>query len=246
MDMSVRDAILTRVATRRFRPGPVPRETLAEALALANQAPSSYNVQWWYFVVVDDPGLKRRLRALALDQAQAEDAAAVIVFCADPHALHRHMAAVAEAEVSAGRKTPAAAARWRRNAALAFAQGPLGLLGLVKRLILPVWRLTRPFPPIPTSPTALRQWAARETMLAVQTFMLAARGLGLDTCPMGAFDEGRLRRLLGIPRRMSVPVIVAVGYRGEHLTVPGPRLPLAGKLFWNVWSDIPGQSGPID
>lgn len=231
--ISVRDAILSRRATRRFRPDPVPRETMAEALALANRAPSSYNIQWWHFVVVDDPDLKRRLRAVAMGQAQAEEAAAVVVFCADPLA-HRRMADVAEAEVQAGRKTRTAAARWRRNVALAFAQGPFGLFGLAKGLVLPLMRLGYPFPPIPTSPTALRQWAARETMLAVQTFMLAAGGLGLATCPMGAFDEGRLKRLLGIPRRVAVPAIVAVGYPADE-PPPSPRLPLQDKLSWNGW-----------
>lgn len=233
--ISVRDAVLTRRATRRFRPEPVPREALTEALALANQAPSSYNVQWWYFVVVDDPALKRQLRGVAMGQAHVEEAAAVVVFCADPLAPRVHAAAVAEGEVRAGRKTQAQAARWRRNAALAFALGPLGLFGLAKRLLLPVLRLARPFPAIPTSPAALRQWAARETMPAAQTFMLAARGLGLDTCPVGAFDEGRLKRLLGIPRRMAVPVIVAVGHPAAGEAATSPRLPVQDKLFWNRW-----------
>lgn len=235
MDLTVCDAVLRRRAVRRFRPDPVERGLLAEALSLANRAPSSYNVQWWHFVVVDDPGLKRRLRAIALGQAHAEGAAAVVVFCADPLAPRRHMGAVAEAEVRAGRKTPAEAARWRRHAALAFAQGPFGFFGLAKRAILPLVRLARPFPALPTSPAALRQWAARETMLAVQTFLLAAQGLGLATCPIGAFDEGRLKRLLGIPRRVAVPVIVAVGYPVEEAAPESPRLPLAGKLSWNRW-----------
>lgn len=233
--VSVRDAILTRQATRRFRPDPVPRETLVEALRLANQAPSSYNLQWWYFVVVDDPGLKKRLRAVSMGQAHTEEAAVVVVFCADPLAARRHAADVMEAEVQAGRKTTAEAARRRRHVALAFEPGPLGLFGLAKRLAMPLVRLKRPFPALPASTAALRQWAARETMLAVQTFLLAARSLGLATCPIGAFDEGRLKRLLGIPHRVAVPVIVAVGYPAGEAPPPGPRLPLDEKLFWNGW-----------
>jgi hypothetical protein len=47
---------------------------------------------------------------------------------------------------------------------------------------------------------------------------------------MEGFDEVRLKRLLGIPRRMTVPVIVVVGYAMEELPPKPPRFPLERKL----------------
>ena len=55
-------------------------------------------------------------------------------------------------------------------------------------------------------------WAAKNTMLAAMTFMLAASSHGLTTCPMEGFDARRLRRLLKLPSRYEVPVVICVGY----------------------------------
>lgn len=235
-EMSLREAVRTRRAVRRFRPEPVPREMILEALGLAHQAPSSYNLQPWSFVVVDDPQRKKRLMVAAMDQPQVERAAAVVVFCADPLAERHNVDAVLAAEVAAGQRDEAQAASTRRYAAMAFNLGPLGVVGLLKWFALPLVRLFRPIPPLPTCKSGLREWAARETMLAAQTFMLAARDLDLDTCPMAAFDEGRVKRLLGIPRRMVVPVLVAVGYGDAGPATAKVRLPLEGKVAWNGWS----------
>ena len=59
---------------RRFRPDPVPEETLGRVLAAAHAAPSVGHSQPWRFVVVTDPQTRTRAATLA-DQsrlAQAE------------------------------------------------------------------------------------------------------------------------------------------------------------------------------
>ncbi len=70
------EAVRTRRAVRRFKPESAPREVLSEVLALAHLSPSSYNLQPWHFVVVDEPALKKRLRWVAMDQAHVENAPA--------------------------------------------------------------------------------------------------------------------------------------------------------------------------
>mmetsp|Transcript_27846 Transcript_27846/g.64027 ORF Transcript_27846/g.64027 Transcript_27846/m.64027 type:complete len:96 (+) Transcript_27846:134-421(+) len=55
-------------------------------------------------------------------------------------------------------------------------------------------------------------WAFKQTMPAATHFMLQASELGLASLPMEGFDESRVRRALKIPRRYSLPVIIAVGY----------------------------------
>ena len=57
-----------------------------------------------------------------------------------------------------------------------------------------------------------RFWLAKQVMLCAMNLMLAAEAAGLSTLPMEGFDEGRVRKVLGIPRTQVVPVIVAVGY----------------------------------
>jgi nitroreductase len=47
--------------------------------------------------------------------------------------------------------------------------------------------------------------------LAAQTFMLSVAAEGYHSCPMEGFDEPRVKRLLGLPRRAEINMIIAVG-----------------------------------
>ncbi len=60
-----REELERRRSVRQFSDRPVPREVLEECLRAAGTAPSGANLQPWHFVVVADPGLKRRIRVAA-------------------------------------------------------------------------------------------------------------------------------------------------------------------------------------
>lgn len=64
------EAITGRRSVRGFLPTPVPRETLAEVLALAQHAPSNCNVQPWRVYIASGDVL-RRLRAALVEAAES-------------------------------------------------------------------------------------------------------------------------------------------------------------------------------
>ena len=86
-----------------------------------------------------------------------------------------------------------------------------------------------------------KNYVRSQTMLAAATFMIAAKGAGLDTCPMEGFDEHRIKKLLAIPAHMSVPVIVAVGYplnpEEQNEKPQSYRFPLREKLSVDVFTN---------
>ena len=51
-----------RRSVREFSDRPLPRRVIEDCLRAAGTAPSGANLQPWHFVVVGDPGLKRRIR----------------------------------------------------------------------------------------------------------------------------------------------------------------------------------------
>lgn len=57
-------AIRVRHSTRMFLPQPVPRELVNEALALAQCAPSNYNIQPWHMFFASGPPRDRLVNAL--------------------------------------------------------------------------------------------------------------------------------------------------------------------------------------
>ena len=80
----VRELIHSRLSTERFEPGSsLSEEEIRELVDDAVQAPSSFNIQHWRFVVVRDPELRNEIRAHGNDQAQMTDASVLIVMTAD-------------------------------------------------------------------------------------------------------------------------------------------------------------------
>lgn len=54
-----------------------------QLLSLAILSPTAFNIQHWRFVNVTEPELRRKIRAVAWDQAQVTDASLFLVICAD-------------------------------------------------------------------------------------------------------------------------------------------------------------------
>ena len=54
--------VKTRMSVRKFRPDPIPEDTMAKILEVARWAMSGANSQPWEFVVVTDPKTKQQLR----------------------------------------------------------------------------------------------------------------------------------------------------------------------------------------
>jgi nitroreductase len=71
--------------------------------------------------------------------------------------------------------------------------------------------------------------------IAIDHITLAAVELGLATCWIGAFEEDKVKRLLGIPDEIRVVELLTLGYPAD----PGPkeknRKPLESILHWDRW-----------
>ena len=68
------EIVRERRATTAFSPSPVHEEDLKRILQAGLEAPSSYNMQPWRFIVVRDPEQRKRLRVAAMGQEQVEQA----------------------------------------------------------------------------------------------------------------------------------------------------------------------------
>jgi nitroreductase len=82
---------LTAIRERRSVKHYDPNHTMSESeinalLELALLSPTSFNMQNWRFVVVQDAAKKAAIRAAAWNQAQVSEASITLVLCADLHA----------------------------------------------------------------------------------------------------------------------------------------------------------------
>ncbi len=81
--MSVAHAIEQRRAVKLFDSNhTISEEEKQKLLTLAQLSPTSFNIQNWRFVWVDDPDLRKEIRAVSWDQPQVTDSSALVILCA--------------------------------------------------------------------------------------------------------------------------------------------------------------------
>ena len=81
--MDTFEAIYQRRAVKHYDPDHrFTEDEINRLLEAAIQSPTSFNMQNWRFVLVTDPELRRRIRAVAYDQAQVTDASLLVVMTA--------------------------------------------------------------------------------------------------------------------------------------------------------------------
>lgn len=88
--METIDAIYQRRAVKHFDPEhEITHDEVTKLLETTIQAPTSFNIQHWRFVVVNDPELRKQIRAAGNDQAQMTDASLLVLMTADVKAWER-------------------------------------------------------------------------------------------------------------------------------------------------------------
>ena len=89
--MDTKEAIRARRAVKHYdTEHRLTDEEKREIISLAMLSPTAFNVQHWRFVVVEDPELRKEIRAVAWDQAQVTDASMLIVLCCDMKAWDKN------------------------------------------------------------------------------------------------------------------------------------------------------------
>ena len=74
-----------------------------------------------------------------------------------------------------------------------------------------------------------------DTALSVQNMILVAHELGLGTCWIAAFNEGKIKEALQIPKEQRVITILTLGYPAE---IKGPvtqRKPMEELVHYEHW-----------
>lgn len=196
------DALNWRYATKSFDPNrKLPADvwtTLEKCLVLS---PSSFGLQPYRFILVNDPATREKLMPHAWGQRQVVDASHFLVFAA--------RTSVTEAEIDA---FVALTARTRGVPAESLS----GLRGMMTGMLLSDG--FKPFAP---------HWTARQAYIAIGNLMTSAALLGVDTCPIEGFVPAEFDRILNLPAQgLAAVVCCALGYRNpadKYATAPKVR-----------------------
>ena len=80
----------------------------------------------------------------------------------------------------------------------------------------------------------LNYWVV-DAAIAMQNIVLVATELGLGTCWIGAFDEGKLRKALNIPKDYKIVSMTPIGYADEQKEAATDRKPVEAILHKEKW-----------
>ncbi len=223
--------VRSRRSTRVFTDAPVPEDVMRRCLDLAMLAPNSSNLQPWEFYWVRDEEKKQELARLCLGQPAATTARELVVCVARLDTWERNrQLMLQQLEAPESQAPESALSYYRKLVPLAYKQGPLYLLGPVKRLLLWFMALKKPMPRGPAGKSDMRVWAHKSTALACENLMLAFRAFGFDSCPMEGIDETRIRKMLDLPRGAEISMVISAGQRAAG-GIYGPQIRFDNSLF---------------
>lgn len=270
--------VLSRFACKKFQrhdnnstarelgnPSPSNKAVVQQALQcleLARRAPSGFNTQPYKVVLVHSEEKKQALSKFALgpNKQRVLDSDCIAVFLADREimrTLPRYLRFIREANPNKtiSRKVQARILLYITLFSQGFPlprflAGPISFffrmaISLVEHLIRKIYVL----PSFSSSET----WTTKHTVLYAMTYILGCTSRGLATIPMEGINAAGIRGVLQVPRRYSVPLIVATGLPYQEnagsstlsvaQTLPenaSPRYPMDEMIFGNQFGDSIG------
>lgn len=213
-----------RRSVRKFSATQVPQEVIERSLDAALLAPNSSNAQTWDFYYTRNPELKQKIAFCCFSQSAARTASDIVVVTSTPDRWKRSWKRLCEfAKQKELHKSQIA--YYEKIFPYTYYQDFLGLVGIFKGIVSLVVGCFRPVPRWPLSKRDLQEMSMKSASLAAENFVLAVGAQGYSTCMMEGFDSWRLKRLLKLPRKTKVVMVIAVGEESkDHKGFPRFRI----------------------
>lgn len=185
------DNLKWRYATKKFdaskKISTSDLEILKDAIQLSA---SSYGLQPYEVLIIEDKEIREKLKAAAWNQTQVTDASHLIVFAnrtdLTPKDTQKYME-----NISNTRSIPV--------------ENLNGFSDMINGVITTL------------SEDAMSVWTSKQTYIALGNLLAAAAELKIDSCPMEGFDATEFNKILGLTEKgLNASVIAPIGYRSEE------------------------------
>ena len=189
--MELIESLNWRYATKKFDPNkkikPEDLETIKEAVRLSA---SSYGLQLYKVLVIDDPEIRAQLKPASWGQTQITDASHLFVFC--------NYTDVKDENIDDYLDLKADTQNLDRDGLVDYGNMMKGAVSGMSEAIK-------------------SQWTARQTYIALGNLLAASSMLRIDACPMEGFEPAKYNEILGLNEKgLNAAVIATVGYRSEE------------------------------
>ncbi len=178
-----------RYATKQFDPArKIPAAEWEALEAVLVLSPSSYGLQPWKFIVVENPAVRETLLPATWGQRQVVDASHYVVLAIQKNfgepGIDRYFKRTLEVRGGSMEKLEG----YRTMMINTLLKSPLHDM--------------------------IDHWATYQVYIALGNLMTSAALLGIDTCPMEGFERAKYDEILGLPGLgLHSAVCCALGYR---------------------------------
>lgn len=184
--MEFKEIAKKRYATKNFTGEKISKEKITELLEIIKLSASSFGLQPYKILVIENPELKEKIKPLAFDQPQITTSSHLLVFCTDTKVkqrIDRYAEMISNGEpLSDGAKQYIEMMRYALES---------------------------------RSADDLNDWSARQIYIALGNAINGAKSLGFDSCPMEGFDPIEVHKLLELDETNKPVVMVAVGVASD-------------------------------
>ncbi len=151
-------------------------------------APSSYGLQPWKFLIVQDPAVRKQLTPLSWNQSQIEDCSHLVVLCRRTDITEQDIQKHIDRIVEVRGTDPSKLVGYKAGMLKDAVHGPRHS-----------W---------------VKEWTARQVYIAFGSFMTSAALLEVDTCPIEGIDPSGYDKVLKLEGSGYETVAACpVGYR---------------------------------
>ena len=222
---TVSEAIKYRRSVRKYLDVELDEEKVKNCIRNATLAPNSSNMQLWEFYHVTDNKTLKKLSKACFDQNAAKTAVNMVVFVARRDKWRERakynldfledMFEKQEKEGMDVERRRKVSRRYYKKLMPTIYTDFLGIVGYYKKILSFFIGLFRPiYREVLFSDS--RVITHKSVALAAENFMLSMAEIGYDTCPMEGSDTTRVKKILKLPSKAEITMIIGCGIRAEN------------------------------
>ncbi len=184
------EALKNRYATKVFDANKkVSDDDIKTILESARLSPSSFGIEAWKFLVINNPETRAKIRQVGYDQQKFTDASHLILLAR---------------RTDSENITNELIERTSKNQGV-----PATDLEGLKQMVDGAISYKK-------STNSFEVWTSAQTYIALGVMIETASLMGIDNCPMEGFDAQKVDEILGLhEKNLASVTILALGYRGE-------------------------------
>lgn len=186
-DTTILEKLNNRYATKKFDSSKkISKADFSTLLEVLRLSPSSFGLQPWKFIVVENPKIRAKLKEVSWNQSQIVDASHMVVICHRKGINKNYVEEVIQS-IAKTRGLDVSVLEEYKNMILGFISNPN---------------------------INLDDWTKRQSYIALGMLLSAAANLDIDSCPMEGFDIPAYNQILGLEEKSYLAsVVCTLGYR---------------------------------